>query len=404
MGAPKIQPAMQENVLPKDSNFNFIDTKLDNVLQKIVEEAKEISGFPIALVSLVMDQIQFFKAQVGLPPDLAISRATDRCSSLCQFVVETKKPFFVEDTRARPDLPQELVNLYNISAYHGFPVSVNGEVIGSLCLIDVKKNTISEEACQRMLVLAQQAGQHLQHLKKGHTSEMLLLEKASAPAMSEIRNILAVLKLTSEQAAYISHQINPVFFLLEQRGQNKLTPEEFDRSLEALQETIKVYKRIPNLLQTIQKSITRLTSAVFGLEGALSLKTGSAQCKVSEILVPSESLSHHLTKLMGGVSWAPTKDRFVLNVPQNFAITLLGSVLTSVAECALRANLSTPGIKGKFEKHPNHVRIHLTVSGMPAHEWTTLRSVLSILACGSEAVSLKSDSESLMLDLQSSAS
>ena len=165
MGAPKLQPAVQVNTKAADQTFNFIDTKLDSVLQKVVEETKNISGFPISLVSLVMDEIQFFKAQVGLPPDLALSQATDRCSSLCQFVVDTKKPFFVEDTKARPDLPLELVKLYNISAYFGFPIAVNGEVIGSLCLIDVKKNSIPEVVCQRMAVLAEQAGLHLQQLR-----------------------------------------------------------------------------------------------------------------------------------------------------------------------------------------------------------------------------------------------
>lgn len=119
-----------------DNFLNVIDTKLDLVLQKIVTEASEISGFPISLVSLVMADIQFFKAHIGLPPDLAISRATDRCSSLCQFVVETKKPFFIEDATTHPELPQELLKLYNIVSYFGFPVSVSGEVVGSLCLID----------------------------------------------------------------------------------------------------------------------------------------------------------------------------------------------------------------------------------------------------------------------------
>ena len=56
MGAPKLNyqdPAA-------DSSLNLVDNKLDHVLQKIVEEAQQLSGFPIALVSLVMDQIQFF--------------------------------------------------------------------------------------------------------------------------------------------------------------------------------------------------------------------------------------------------------------------------------------------------------------------------------------------------------
>ena len=107
---------------------------------------------------------------------------------------------------------------------------------------------------------------------------------------------------------------------------------------------------------------------------------------------------------MGGVSWTPTKERLTLKVPQNFAITLLGSILTSVAESALRANLKSPGIKGKVEKKQDRVSIHLTVDGMPAHEWGTLQSVLSILSCGSDAVSLKADATSLTVDWQSEAS
>ena len=382
-----------------DSILNLIDSKLDHVLQKIVDEASAISGFPISLVSLVMADIQFFKAHVGLPPELAVSRATDRCSSLCQFVVETKKPFFIEDASKHPELPQELLKLYNIVSYFGFPITVSGEVVGSLCLIDVKKNSIPKGIIPRMLELAQQVGQHLQTLKKGHGIEALLLEKASAPAMGEIRNILSLLKQTSEQAAYSSHQISPIFFLLEQHANKKLSTEEFFRAMEALQETVKAYKKIPILLNTIQKGVTRVTSAMSGLEGALSLKAGSSSCRMADLLNRSENLSYHLTKLMGGVSWAPLKERYHLDIPQHFAITLLSSILTSIAESSLRLNLGKSGIQGRtFQQKNGQVRIQLTVQNMPPHEWTTLQSILSILAGGSAAVTLETNEEGLAID------
>ena len=44
-----------------DSVLNVIDTKLDDVLQKIVNEASGLSGFPISLVSLVMADVQFLR-------------------------------------------------------------------------------------------------------------------------------------------------------------------------------------------------------------------------------------------------------------------------------------------------------------------------------------------------------
>ena len=396
MGAPKLNyqdPAA-------DSSLNLVDNKLDHVLQKIVEEAQQLSGFPIALVSLVMDQIQFFKAQVGLPPDLAASQATDRCSSFCQFVVETKKPFFIEDSLLHPELPKELITLYNIRAYSGFPITVHGEVVGSLCLIDVKANSIPETAKTRMAELALLTGHHLQSLKKGHSSELILLEKASTPVMSEIRNILQSMTLSSGQATQLAQQVNPIFFLLEQYSQKKVSSEELLRALEALQETIKTYRRIPTLLQLIGNSVTRMTGAYQGLQEALSLKTGTASCLVADIIKPSESLSHHFTKLIGGVSWISIDEPCQLKVPQSFAITLLGSALSSIAESVLRTKLNIQGIQGSFEKIDDQLRMHLTVAGLPSFEWVTLQSILSILVSNSDTVAIESTDKSLVINWQ----
>ena len=68
-----------------DSNerFNQLTRELlaetdDYELQEIVKEAALELNSPIALVSLVLDQVQFFKAHIGLPPVLASSRGTHR--------------------------------------------------------------------------------------------------------------------------------------------------------------------------------------------------------------------------------------------------------------------------------------------------------------------------------------
>ena len=51
---------------------------LDAELQGIVTEAAAATQSPIGLVSLVLDHTQFFRAHVGLPPELAATRSTDR--------------------------------------------------------------------------------------------------------------------------------------------------------------------------------------------------------------------------------------------------------------------------------------------------------------------------------------
>ncbi len=392
MGAVKLESLIK----PLDSLFS-VDNQLDEVLQQIAVDATTFSGIPICAVTLVLNQIQYFKAHIGLPPELAISRATDRCSSLCQFVVETEKPFIIEDTNLHPELPQELIKPYNIVSYFGFPVTVSGKVVGSLCLIDVKKNSLSEDLRARMLELADKAGQHLQSLKKGMTGEQILLEKASVPALSEIRNILAALTLASGRSAQLSEQMNPIFFLLQEFSQKKLTADELLRGIVSLQDTVRSYQKIPTLLKLIQNSVHRMSGAIYGLEGALILKPGAMNCEIKDILNASENLSHHLTKLVGGVSWQSANERYRLKVPQNLAITLLGSLLTSISENALRANLDTHGILGRIEKINDSVSIRLHFQGMPSFEWATLQSILSILACSSEAVKLVSDKEGIEL-------
>ena len=63
----------------------------DSELQEIVKKAAIELNSPIALVSLVLDQVQFFKAHIGLPPVLESARGTHRDVSFCQFVVRDGK-------------------------------------------------------------------------------------------------------------------------------------------------------------------------------------------------------------------------------------------------------------------------------------------------------------------------
>jgi GAF domain-containing protein len=117
----------------------------DPALQQCVESVARALDVPIALVSVVVKHIQFFRAQVGLPPDLAVSCATSRSNSFCQFVVRGEEAFAVRDARTDARVPSELVEVYAIRAYLGVPLRHRGEVIGTLCAIDVRERDFSAE-------------------------------------------------------------------------------------------------------------------------------------------------------------------------------------------------------------------------------------------------------------------
>src|SRR5210317_468478 len=88
----------------------------DEELKTIVEQAARDLKTPIAMVNLVLDHIQFFKAHHGLPPDLAVTRATERNVSFCQFVVRDGQPFEVTDAEHDTRVPQHLVKTYGIKS------------------------------------------------------------------------------------------------------------------------------------------------------------------------------------------------------------------------------------------------------------------------------------------------
>ena len=124
---------------------DLLDPRRDAVLDEIVRRACEATRSPIALVSLVLDHIQFFRAHHGLPEALAEVCATPRDESLCQFVVRDGRPLVEEDAANNPALPQQLVREYGIRAYAGMPLCVRGTAVGTLCVIDTHPRAFTED-------------------------------------------------------------------------------------------------------------------------------------------------------------------------------------------------------------------------------------------------------------------
>jgi GAF domain-containing protein len=189
----------------------------DSALQRLVEQAAATAGFPIALVSLVIRDLQFFRASTGLADDLAIACATDRDKSFCQFVANDQKPLVISNASAEPELPQDLIARYGIAAYVGFPVLAGGVCVGSLCVIDGKPREVSQQTFDALEAVSRQV-----------SARLTVLAAQNAPnATSE--NDPSWLKLAEQQ---------PVFNLLERYARGDLTEQSLQRGLGALAKTI----------------------------------------------------------------------------------------------------------------------------------------------------------------------
>ena len=100
--------------------------------------AAAIVEAPIALFTVITDEEQFFRSQVGLPEPIATTRRTPLTHSFCQYVVLSSAPLRVEDARVHPVVKgNPAIEELRAVAYLGVPlITRRGETLGSLCAID----------------------------------------------------------------------------------------------------------------------------------------------------------------------------------------------------------------------------------------------------------------------------
>jgi GAF domain-containing protein len=116
--------------------LGVLDSPEEPAFDAIVMEAAAAIGTPIALVSLIDENRQWFKARVGLEP-----QETSRSVSFCSHAIESTGPMSVSDATkdARfSDNPLVLGDPH-IRFYAGIPLTTRaGWRVGTLCVIDTK--------------------------------------------------------------------------------------------------------------------------------------------------------------------------------------------------------------------------------------------------------------------------
>ena len=120
------------------SEMALLDSPAEEAFDRLTRLAARILRAPVALVSLVDADRQFFKSAVGLSGDLAITRETPLSHSYCKHVVDRGEPLIIEDAAAHPLLRDNpAVAEYNAIAYAGIPLATpQGHVLGSFCVVD----------------------------------------------------------------------------------------------------------------------------------------------------------------------------------------------------------------------------------------------------------------------------
>ncbi len=135
---------------------DLLDTPPERAFDRLTELVRKLLGVPVALVSLVDAERQFFKSAQGLPEPWASLRETPLSHSFCQHVVSGAQPLAIKDARATPLVRDNLaVRDLGVVAYLGVPlVEASGHTIGALCAIDARPRTWTADEVEVLRELA----------------------------------------------------------------------------------------------------------------------------------------------------------------------------------------------------------------------------------------------------------
>ena len=138
-----------------------LDTPPEPLFDSLTRMASEVCGMPIALLSLVDEQRQWFKSNVGLPG----VNETPRDVAFCAHAIQTDAVMQVGNASldARFQDNALVTGGPEIRFYAGAPLILKGgERVGTLCVIDRQPNRLDESQLTTLRELAKIATQALE--------------------------------------------------------------------------------------------------------------------------------------------------------------------------------------------------------------------------------------------------
>ncbi len=168
-------PPNEEARLAALDAYQVLDTEAEDIFDEIVRLAARLTNSPIALISLVDRERQWFKSRHGLD-----AAETPRELAFCAHaILEPNVPMSVTDASNDPRFVENplVTGSPDIRAYLGVPlVTPSGEAIGTLCVIDQVPRQHSADEIEIVSTLARAVVTNLElrlALRRSHASAQI---------------------------------------------------------------------------------------------------------------------------------------------------------------------------------------------------------------------------------------
>ncbi len=191
------KPANEKQRIGSLRSLEILDTKPEERFDRLTRMAARVFDVPIALVSLVDENRQWFKSCVGL--DVS---ETGRDVSFCGHAILGNEIFVIEDTLQDERFSDNplVTGPPNIRFYAGAPLRyLNGNKLGTLCIIDKQPRTLSDDDLVALRDLAEMA-----------EGELCAIQLATIDDLTKISNRRGFISLAQSSLSLCARQRVPV--------------------------------------------------------------------------------------------------------------------------------------------------------------------------------------------------
>ena len=185
--------------------YNILDTPPETGYDDLVHLASEICGMPIAAISLVDKDRQWFKSILGLE----VSQTSRDAAFCAHAILDKTQPLIVEDATLDPRFADNILvtDEPGIRFYAGTPlVMSDGNPIGTLCVIDKVPRTITAKQRKALEILGREvvAQVELRNNIRALERSVVMLARTEAQLRQTQQQEL---DLKDEFVSHVSHEL-----------------------------------------------------------------------------------------------------------------------------------------------------------------------------------------------------
>ena len=197
------RPDDEEQRIEALRSLNVLYTPAEDRFDRITRLACRLLDVPIALVSLVDSECQWFKSTMGLT-----ASQTSRTVSFCAHAIADDEPLVIEDARKDPRFSDNplVTGEPNIRFYAGQPLlGNNGERLGTLCVIDQRRRNVSVDELEILRDLAGWCSNELRLVSLSRVQRELISEcdelrrRAMVDPLTQLWNRAAIQEILTRE-------------------------------------------------------------------------------------------------------------------------------------------------------------------------------------------------------------